>query len=498
MLLKLSFLHMWRERHYTEFKIMAGALFLATLAITTLLVLSQVFRQTINTDASTMLGADLILESSDALSDDYQHYAFKHKLKSATVIDFFSMVQAKDSAQLAAVSAISGEIFPLRGDVQVIKNKQITHKQAPPEAGYLWLEESLALKLGVHEKETLTIGDADFVIDGFLQQRPLALSDSTALAPVVYVNAQDLTKMAVLQPGSRATFRLLLAGSGEQLADFKNHFKEVSNISWVDAITGRPAISRIIKYSQRYLSVILLIQVILAGTAIAISAHQYSLRQQRNMALWKSLGASNAMIVSLQFSSLSLLAVMVLLLAITCGYGLAITLLNIGDFSYILPKINWQGGLYGGFTGLLILIGFALGPIWELKKVSTLQLLQRRESPMGRLSALTALLAVSSLMLLFYLFLQESQVALRLGLQIAGLCSIAYGVAFIVWQFFGLVNQHGSIAWRFGVSYMVRHRTSSITQWLVFSLVMMMLLLCNIYQRSIPWFRKYLSPITIR
>ncbi len=483
MLIKLSFLHMWREKHYPEFKIMAAALFLAVFAITTLLVLSQALRQSILGDASTMLGADLILESPDVIPDVYQEYANQHNLKTATVVDFFSMMQAKDNAQLTAVSAISGEQFPLRGQVKINENNQSNPKQGPPPSGHVWLEESLALKLNVHEHEEVTIGDATLIIDGLLGQRPMALSDSTALAPVAYVNALDLAKMNVLQPGSRATYRLLLSGSDIQLIEFKNHFAQASNITWITATEGRPAINRMIMYSQRYLAVILLIQVILAGTAIALCAHQYSLRQQRNMALWKSLGASNKIIVGLQFLSLNLLASIVLALAIATGYGVAIVLLQLSDYSYALSQINWQGAQYGGLTGLLILIGFALGPLWELREVSTLQLLQRRELN-SRLSILTAVLAVLCLMLLFYFFLQEPEVALRLGMQIAGFSALAFAIGYVVWQGFGVVCQHGSIPWRFGMSYMVRHKSSSITQWFVFMLVIMMLLLVQIIQKD--------------
>lgn len=483
MLIKLSFLHMWREKHNTEFKIMAAALFLAVFAITTLLVLSQVLRQSIIGDASTMLGADLILESSDVIPDDYQQYAYQQNIQTATVVDFFSMMQAKDSAQLTAVSAISGDQFPLRGQVKIKEKNQSITKHGPPPSGHIWLEESLALKLNVHENEEVTIGDASFIIDGLLGQRPMALSDSTVLAPVAYVNAEDLAKMAVLQPGSRATYRLLLSGSDIQLTAFKNYFTQSSNITWITATEGRPAINRMIMYSQRYLAVILLIQVILAGTAIALCAHQYSLRQQRNMALWKSFGASNKTIVGLQFLSLSLLSFIVLALAIATGYGVAIVLLQLSDYSYALSQINWQGAQYGGGTGLLILIGFALGPLWELREVSTLQLLQRRELK-GRLSFLTAILAVFCLMLLFYFFLQEPEVALRLGMQIAGLSTLIFAIGYVVWQGFGLVSQYGSIPWRFGMSYMVRHKSSSITQWFVFMLVIMMLLLVQIIQKD--------------
>ncbi|MGD9592987.1 MAG: ABC transporter permease, partial [Candidatus Berkiella sp.] len=483
MLLTLSFLHMWRERYYPEFKIMALALFLAVFSITILISLSQVLQQSVNKDASKLLGADLVVESSDPLPKTFEQYAQKH-FTTALVVDFFSMIQARENSLLVDVSAIDGDTFPLRGELKVKKDNQIfiSHQAVAP--GHIWLEESLAIKLGVHEKEQVMIGDASFNIDGLLMERPIALSSSSVLAPVVYVNAKDLAKMAVLQPGSRATYRLLLVGSQDSLLALKKQFHHVSNITWITANEGRPAVSRLLVYSQRYLSVIILIQIILAGIAIALCSHQYSLRQQRNMALFKSFGASNNLILSLQFLCMCMLALFVLVFAIITAYAICFGILTSSHFSYLGAKMNWQGAAFGGASGLLILLGFGLGPLWRLKQVSPLQLLQQQAQVRGKFNSLPSVIAVILLIILYQFYFQEPLFALSIAGQIAGVSAIAFAMGYLLWNLFGELSKRTPIAWRFAISYMVRYKSSSIIQWFVFMIVIMLLLLVQIIQHD--------------
>ncbi|MBS0287213.1 MAG: hypothetical protein JSR17_07955 [Proteobacteria bacterium] len=482
MLLKLTVLNTWRQRHHAEFKIMAMALFLAIFSITTLLTLTQALDTAMNKEAATLLGADLLVESPDPLSLDYQQVASEMGLKAANVIDFFSMIMVNDKAELVSISAISGE-FPLRGKLS-IATPTIQEIQGPPPLGHIYLQDTLALKLNVQINDMVKVGDATLTVAGILKDRPIALSDSSALAPVAYVNAKDLPAMGVLQEGSRATYRLLLAATVEKLSAYKLHFKDNNaDITWVSATQNRPAINRVLIVAQRYVAVIILIQFILAGIVIALCAHQYSVRQQKSIAVWKSFGANNSLIIQTQFIALCLMAFIVILFAIVAGYFMAVFLLKNSEFSQAVLKINWQGGALGVISALLILIGFALGPIVALRQVSPMHLLQRQRVPQSRLSWLLALLSVLTLSSLFYFYLQEANVALELGRLILLISILAFALAYIAWRGFEHLNR-GPITWRFAITYMVRHKSNSIIQWLVFTLVITFLMLIHIIQKD--------------
>ncbi len=484
MLLHLAIAQLWREKHNPEFRIMALALFLAVFSVTILTNLTAAFRQTMGQDAATLLGADLIVESSEPLSLDYIAYAQSLNLQTCTAIDFFSMISVNGALQLASIYAIDTR-FPLRGQL-VVKTANSVKQFGPPPPGEIWMEESLASKLNVQLNEKVTIGDAEFVLGGIIQQRPVALSDSSALAAVAYVNAQDLTKMAVLQPGSRATYRLLLEGSSEQIRLMRENFQGHStDVSWVSPSTGRAGFNRILTTANQYLAVILLIQSLLAGFAVAICANQYSIRQQKNVALIRCFGASSKMIFQLQITALIILAFIIFILSISAGYVVTHALLPLAQQQGLSLSVPfWQGGIFGALSGVLILIGFALGPILDLQRVSPIQILQQRSQSPSKASLVCYILAVVALGLLFTTTQGDGTLAIRMGTQILGLSIIAFALSYGLWFILSHLSTIGPLSWRFGMAYLVRYKWKSITQWLVFTIVIMLLLLVQIIQGS--------------
>ncbi len=486
MLLHLAIAQLWRQRHNPELRIMAIALFLAVFSVTTLTNLTAAFRLTMGQDAATLLGADLIIESSEPLSVEYKNFAQSSNLQTCMAIDFFSMISVKGSLQLASIYAIDSH-FPLRGQLMV-KTVNTVSQYGPPPQGEIWMDDNLALRLKVNLGDKVAIGDAAFVLGGIIQQRPVALSDSSALAPVAYVNAQDLAKMDVLQPGSRATYRLMLEGSPEQIRLMIEHYQgHASNVSLITPVTGRQGsgFNRVLTTANQYLAVILLVQSLLAGIAVAICAHQYTIRQQKNVALIRCFGASSKTILQLQIVSLLILATFILALSISAGYLVThVLLLYSQQLGFSLSVPFWQGGIFGALSGVLILIGFALGPILDLKRVSPMQVLQQQNQSPSKASMASYILAVLALGLLFTTTLDDSALAIRMGSQIIGLSLVVFAISYGLWIILARLSTIGPLSWRFGMAYLIRYKWKSITQWLVFTIVIMLLLLVQIIQRN--------------
>ncbi|MBS0290396.1 MAG: hypothetical protein JSS07_10245 [Proteobacteria bacterium] len=496
MLLRLSIVNLWREKHIPEFRIMAFALFLAVFTITTLMTLTQAISAIFAGEAVELLGADLIMESSDPLSAQYQAFAQKQGIKTASIVEFFSMLGANESYQLGVVCAIDGS-FPLKGKLSILTTQQTIETYGPPPKGQVWMEPELAQRLNIKLNDAVQLGDMQLVFTGILQQRPIAMSSSTSLAPMVYVNAQDLEKMAVIQPGSRVMYRLLLEGVEDKLQIFRAQFKNMSAITWVSVSEGRLGIKETLASTKRYLAIILLIQIFLAGTAIAMCTYQYSLRQQKKVALMRSLGATSSLVISLQIISLLIFALLVLIFAITAGLSVSKLLLSYSHY-LDLPqgKLGWQGSAYGSLTGLLMLLGFALGPLLALKQASPKNILQRnvKNAPQWQISNI--LFSIAMLCLLFALWVGEGEIALRMGAQIVLIILLAFVLAYVLWKGFGKLSLIGPLAWRFGIAYMIRHQWQSMIQWLVFTVVIALLLLIRVIQQDVQQWQAQLPTTT--
>lgn len=484
MLLHLAILHLWREKNNPDFRILALALWLAVFAVTTLSCLTQSLRATLLGEASELLGADLIVESSLPLDPALLQFAQEQGLRTSFMVEFYSMVMVNDKMQLASINVFDSS-FPLRGELIISSNDTSQVKLAPPPVGEIWIEEDLALKLNAKQNAAVTIGYAKLKMTGIIHQRPLAVSDSSALASVAYVNALDLVTMGVLQPGSRATYRLLVAGNDKQLQRFRDHFKETSpDVNWITPQEGRSALTRTISYGKRYLAIILLIQVLLAGTAIAICAHQYSLRQQKTVAIWRCLGASSRTIVGLHILILLILSAVVLAFSIVSGYLVAGSILYYAQrLGFYATQLGGQGALLGALTGVVMLLGFAIPPLLRLRHIPPIQIIQQQRVVLFD-AVKSYVFAFLALGILFASFLGEHDVAIRLGAQILCLGLVTFVLAYGLWYCFEPLCRIGPLPWRFGVSYMVRHKWQGITQWLVFTMVMSLLILVQIVQHD--------------
>lgn len=493
------FLQFWREKHNSEFRLLAFALALAVFSVTTLTCLTQSFSATLTGEAGDLLGADIILESATPLDPSLMEFAQAQGLKTAFMVEFFTMLTIKGEMQLADVMACDAP-YPLRGKLMVSKDTAKPKSAwAPPPIGEVWVDQDLALKFNVGSHDEATLGYAKLNITGIVHQRPVAVSENAALAPVVYINAQDIVTLGVLQPGSRATYHLMLSGNPQALEIFRARFwNAFPEVTWVTPQSGRPALSRTIEYGKRYLAVILLIQVLLAGLAIAICAGQYTLRQQKKVALLRCFGVSGSTLIQLQMGVLLILAGCVLTFSVGAGYLVAGTLIALSQhLGFYAVNLNWQGAGLGALTGITLLLGFALPPILRLKEISPVRIVQQNGSNFSTASLKSVAFAIAALAALFFAFLGEHDVTLHLGGQLilagAGIFTLAYGL----WVILTPLAHRGPLAWRFGVGYLIRHKWQGITQWLVFTLVLMLMILVQVVQQDfIPLWQNQLPALT--
>lgn len=487
MLVRLAQLQLWRSRHISEFRILSAALVLAIFAVTLLTCLIQGFGDLFVKDASLLLGGDLIIEAPHPFTDAVKKSIKEQGLIYTENIEFFSMVAAKDSLILANVNGIR-EPFPLRGKLLILTPENTVQETTlAPKEGEIWLEQNLQGKLGAQFNDAIQIGNLNLRVTGVIKARPQALSGSNILAPLCYVNLNDIDKMAVLQPGSRATYRLLLNTNNQSSKGIQAKLAALlpTDATWITPQTGRRGLSQTIEVVQQYLSVILLIQVLLAGIAIAICAHEYSNRQKRNVALMRCLGANSHTIFTIHLLQLLTLCGLTMIIGIGLGYGVAtMTLSYAKTLGYYGASLNAQGAMLGALTGLLLLLGFALPPVYELRKIAPSQIFQNNVTTHIGLHFISYFAAVLALLVLFFMTVSERNIALRLCVQIFILGAIVYAIAYGVWHIFVLMGRWGGLVWRFGLTYLQRHRQQAINQWLVFTVVVMLLLLVQIIKQD--------------
>ena len=440
--MKLAWRLLSRDIRAGEIWLLLAALILAVAATTSLRFFSSSLEQGLTRQAASLLGADLVLDSSRPLRPEVLKEANKHGLQQATVTEFSSMIQYKDEFQLAAVKAVSAG-YPLRGELQARRDKTQLPAGSLPATGTLWLDERLFGLLDIGFDDEVQLGDIRLRVAAVLTSEPDRAGNFSAFAPRALINAADVEAAGLIQPGSRVQYRLLLAGPAKAVADFNDELKPKLSIGerLQDVASGRSEVGTPLARASDYLSIAAIAAVILSGLAVALAARRHAERHYDTMALMRCLGASRRRVQGIYLRQLGLIWAVAIVLG--AGLGALASQLLFQLLDSMLPTAEldfaWQRPLLTGIaTATLTLLGFALPALIGLFRVSPLRVIRRELAPNSPgLIAVTAL-ALSALAAL--LMLETGRWQLTLLLVVSG-SALAFLLTIILRSVFVLLRK---------------------------------------------------------
>ena len=288
-------------------------------------------------------------------------------------------------------------------------------------------------------------------------------------------------KTGILKPGSHVHYYYQFTGQDTALKSFKQFSTQRLNPSQriMDIHVDRPEIGTALNRVQKYLRLSSVIIILIAGVAIAITTRRYSERHFNSAAILRCLGCTQAQIVKLFITQLVLLGFLASLLGCLLGWvshaGLFTLLKNL--LPETIASANPLAALFGLITGMVILLGFALPPLLQLKKVSPLRILRRELDPIPTQSGIVygmALLVISGLLYTFTLDIKFTLLlTLIASLGIALLMGLIYALLTVIKKLESRVNLNV----RFALLSLVKNRKNTAAQILAFSLTLMAMLL---------------------
>ena len=216
MLLGLSLKLFWRELKSGQLSIMFFALVLAVGTVSSISLFTDRLEKALLAETQEFLGGDLKFESNDLIEDKTYEEIQNLNLKSTEIVLFASMLASGDSLQLASIKAVD-QHYPLVGGVELRSKSEKHYVKRPPGQGQVWLDVRLMDILKIKIGETVSIGDADFIVSYSILSEPDRASNSFAFAPKAIINTLDLEKTNVVQPGSRVRFSTVYLGEKEEL-----------------------------------------------------------------------------------------------------------------------------------------------------------------------------------------------------------------------------------------------------------------------------------------
>ena len=473
---------LWRDWRSGELTLLLASLIVAVSTVTTITLFVDRLQQALVRESASFLAADLVISSSAPISPLILMRAEQTGLQRAETLDFLSMVFAADRAQFASVKAVNST-YPLRGKLIVADQPFVRGRVATqgPAPGEVWLESRLLPALGLAPGDQLEVGIANLNVSQVLIKEPDRGGGFNSAGPRVLMNMQDVASTAVVQPGSRLTYRYLFAGERDALAEFSTWVKpqlgEDARLFGVKDGTER--IGNALQRGERFLLLGGLLGVLLAGVAIALAAQRYSLRHYDHVAIMKTLGASPSSIDSLFLMIFLVVGLCSTLLGSVVGYlaqtGIASILAPFIPIE--LPNPGWRPIWLGMVTGFVCLLSFALPPLLKLRSTEPVRVIRRDLAPAtlnNRLSYVAALLGTIGLMWWYSQDLWLTAMIFSGGVvAVLVLSVLAYGLL----RSGRVLGMQAGSAWRLALAGMQRRGQENTLQILVFGLAIMLLLI---------------------
>jgi putative ABC transport system permease protein len=473
-----------RDWRAGELTVLLSALLIAVTAMTGVAFLTDRVGQAVEMRAAESLAADLRLHSAQAISPEYETLAADNGLATARITSMPSVVFAGESSNLAAVRAVT-EGYPLRGQLKtadrLLGEAAVTN--AIPGPGEAWASTRLMARLGVETGTVIEVGAAQLRLTRVLDFRPDEGWSFVDLAPTLLINEADLARTSLVQPGSRVSYRLLLAGPRNAIDDFKPVLEErlAEGESIRDIKDSNPQIRSSMDRAGRFLNLASLVSVLLAAVAVAMAARRYSRRHRDRIALMKCMGASQRLIFRSSLVQLLVLALAASLLGALLGYvaqlGLAWLMRDLVGQS--LPQPGLQPAFLGLVTALSILAGFALPDLAQMGKTPPLRVLRQDISPPPLRYGVGWLAGVAAVLALLLWIMQDARLVLTIFTG-AVVTFLVLGLAgWLLVRLLGGFRGAAGVAWRYGLANIARRGRESVVQVVAFGLGLMVLLLLS-------------------
>ena len=371
-----------RDWRAGELRVLAAALVIAVASITGVSFFADRVSKGLARDATQLLGADLVLMSDHPWQRAIGDAIASRGLQRASGVGFMSMVVGGEQSSLAGVKAVSDN-YPLRGTLRIAPAPGAADAPAQhgPARGTVWLEERLATVLGKPVGSRIRVGREELEVAAILTLEPERSVNFFNIAPRLLMNEADVPATELIQPGSRAWYYLYAAGSPEQIAALEGWARpQLERGQRVDTFeTGRPEVKNSVDRAKRFLSLTALLAAILAGVAIALGTRRFVERHLDGCAVMRCLGATQARLTRLY--GMEFLVLGLASCAAGCAAGYAVQAAIGATMSNLLradlPPPGLLPAAQGCLVGLVLLLGFALPPLLQLKGVPAVRVLRR-------------------------------------------------------------------------------------------------------------------------
>lgn len=440
----LGWRSLWRDWRAGELRLLLIAVTLAVAALTSVGFFADRLQNGLQRDARALIGGDAVISSDNPPAPAFAEQARALGLQTAQTLGFPTMGRARDeeggAAKLVALKAVAPG-YPLRGSLRVAPgpDQPDTPTQDIPAPGTAWVDAALLVQLDLKMGQPLLLGDASFQLTRVIVVEPDRGGGFMSFAPRVMINAADLPATGLVQPASRLTYRLAVAGADPQVKRFADWAQAEIDKPGVRGLRleslegGRPEMQQTLARAEKFLNLVALLAALLSAVAVAIAARGFAQRHLDDCAMLRVLGLSQGAMARAYAFEFLVIGLAASALGVALGWAVhhVFVLLLAGLVESALPAASVWPALLGLGMGLTLMVAFGLPPVLQLARVPPLRVIRR---DVGQLKPAT--LAVLGLGVAGFaaLLLAASRDLVLGGIAVGGFAAAVAVFALISWS----------------------------------------------------------------
>ena len=440
---RLGWRSLWRDLRSGDLRLLIVAVTLAVAALTAVGFFADRLKAGLQRDARQLLGGDAVIVSDNLAPAAFTAKARALGLDAVQTLGFPTMGRAAEgkggTAKLVALKVVAPG-YPLRGSLKIASQLGAAERltRSVPAPDQAWVEAPLLDALGLQMGDDLLLGDSRLRITEIIVNEPDRGAGFMSFAPRVMIQQQDLAATGLIQPASRVSYRLAVAGSDKSVASFVVWAQdEIKNTRLrgvrVESLEGgRPEMGQTLDRAEKFLNLIALLAALLSAVAVALAARGFALAHLDDCAMLRVLGLSQRRIASAYVFEFGLIGLLASALGLLLGYALhhVFVLLLAGLVDAALPSAGWWPLMFGMGVGMTLLLAFGLPPVLQLSQVPALRVIRRDLGNLKPASIGVLLLGITG----FAALLLAASSDLKLGLiAVGGFAAAALVFAALSW-----------------------------------------------------------------
>jgi putative ABC transport system permease protein len=377
----------WRDSRASRRKLLlfSSSIIIGIAALVAISSFGQNLRNTIDQQAKTLLGADLVVAARDPFTPPMEELFREIGGQQSREVIFSSMVvfPKTGGTRLVQVRAVEPG-FPYYGQFET----QPTAAAGEFHSGSALVEDTLLLQFDSKPGDPVKIGQATFAIAGALLKVPGENAVFSTIAPRIYIPFDKLDATQLLANDSFARYKVFfkLPASTEVERLVRRIRPKVDKLGLtVDTVEERKAsLGRALENLNHFLSLGGFIALLLGAIGIASAIHVHVRQKTASVAVLRCLGCSVAQsfaIYLLQAAALGLVGAIA-----GCALGLAIqyTLPQVAaDFlpMRVEVAVAWAPILRATAAGFAVCLIFAVIPLLGIRRIAPLAVLRASYEP---------------------------------------------------------------------------------------------------------------------